>query len=114
MFTTELVEGIPVDQCVKLTQEERDFVSTKILELVLRELMEFQYMQTDPNWANFLYNTNTKQLVLLDFGASRGYSKTFMDKYIRIIKAASENDREKVLHYSRNIGLLTGYESKVS
>lgn len=114
VFTTQLVDGIPVDQCVDLDQEERDFIGEKILELCLLELMEFKYMQTDPNWANFLYNRLTKQIVLLDFGASREYSKQFMDKYMRIIKSAAQGDRKGVLQYSQDIGFLTGYENKVS
>lgn len=52
--------------------------------------------------------------MLLDFGASREYSKQFVDKYIRIIKAAAENDRQTVLNISRELGFLTGYESKVA
>lgn len=36
-----------------------------------------------------------------------------MDKYIEIIKGASEGDRDKVLKLSREMGFLTGYESKV-
>ena len=27
-----------------------------ILQLCLRELFDFRFMQTDPNWANFFYN----------------------------------------------------------
>lgn len=53
------------------------------------------------------------QLVLLDFGACRTYKKEFMDKYIEIINAASEGNRDKVLELSREIKFLTGYESKV-
>lgn len=36
-----------------------------------------------------------------------------MDKYIEIIYAASEGDRNKILNLSREMGFLTGYESKV-
>lgn len=36
-----------------------------------------------------------------------------MDQYVRIIKAASEGDRETVLNYSKKMGFLTGYESKI-
>lgn len=36
-----------------------------------------------------------------------------MDNYVRIIKAASENDRETVLRISQKMGFLTGYESKI-
>jgi aarF domain-containing kinase len=53
------------------------------------------------------------QLMLLDFGASRPYSKAFTDMYIEIIRGAADNDRARVLQVSRDIGFLTGYESKV-
>jgi len=36
-----------------------------------------------------------------------------MDKYIEVINAASKKNREKVLHLSREMKFLTGYESKV-
>lgn len=36
-----------------------------------------------------------------------------MDKYIEVINGASEGDRQKVLNLSREMGFLTGYESKV-
>lgn len=62
MFTSELVEGIPVDQCVNLEIEHRRFIASKLVELILRELLEFRFMQTDPNWANFLYNPETKKV----------------------------------------------------
>ena len=54
------------------------------------------------------------QLILLDFGASRTYSKSFTDMYIEIIKGAADDDRDRVLQVSRDIGFLTGYESKVN
>jgi aarF domain-containing kinase len=41
------------------------------------------------------------------------YSKTFMDKYIRIIRAAADNDRQGVLKWSRELKFLTGYENKL-
>lgn len=93
--------------------EDRRFIGEKIIELCLLELLEFRYMQTDPNWANFLYNPEKKQILLLDFGASREYPKPFMDQYVKILKAACDSDRETVLKVSRDLGFLTGYESKV-
>lgn len=49
----------------------------------------------------------------MDFGASREFHDEFVDKYIKIIKAAAEHDRDTVLTGSRDIGFLTGYETKV-
>ncbi|RZF39889.1 hypothetical protein LSTR_LSTR010517 [Laodelphax striatellus] len=112
VFTSELIEGIPVDKCEDLDLEARATVCSLIMQLCLRELFEFRFMQTDPNWSNFFYNPETKQLILLDFGASRAYEKKFMDQYICVIKAAADNDRQKVLELSKQMGFLTGYETK--
>ncbi|KAJ8930341.1 hypothetical protein NQ314_016891 [Rhamnusium bicolor] len=62
VFTTELLDGNPVDQCFDLDIEHRQFIGEKIMELCLLEIMRFRYMQTDPNWANFLYNPAKKQV----------------------------------------------------
>ncbi|KAL7306953.1 hypothetical protein TKK_0000708 [Trichogramma kaykai] len=113
IFTSELIEGVPIDKCADSDMETREHICRLIMELCLKELFVFRYMQTDPNWSNFFYNTQTKQLILLDFGACRSYTKEFMDKYIEVINGASEGDRGKVLQISREMGFLTGYESKV-
>ncbi len=56
-------------------QEERDQVGTHLFELLLRELLEFRFSQTDPNPANFQYDVESKRVVLLDFGAAREVSQ---------------------------------------
>ncbi|KAK8729816.1 hypothetical protein OTU49_008341 [Cherax quadricarinatus] len=113
VFTTELIDGIPVDHCIDMDQETRNFICENILGLCLLELFRFGFMQTDPNWSNFFYNAETEQVALLDFGACRDYSKDFVDKYIHLIHGAAIKDHEKVLHYSQELGFLTGCEAKV-
>uniref|UniRef100_T1IMM0 Kinesin motor domain-containing protein n=1 Tax=Strigamia maritima TaxID=126957 RepID=T1IMM0_STRMM len=113
IFTSELVLGLPLDKCVELDQETRNFIAHSILRLCLKELYEFRFMQTDPNWSNFYYNPETKQLSLLDFGACRDFKKSFVDKYIRIIKGAADRDRKAVIHYSKEAKFLSGLETKV-
>ena len=49
----------------------------------------------------------------MDFGASRDYSKQFVDDYLDVIHAAVVRDREGVVKASKALGYLTGYESKV-
>ncbi|XP_011156488.1 atypical kinase COQ8B, mitochondrial isoform X1 [Solenopsis invicta] len=113
VFTTEMIEGIPVDKCVDMNIKIKERISELVMRLSLKELFEFRYMQTDPNWSNFFYNLDTKQLILLDFGACRTYEKAFMDKYIEVINAASEGNRNKVLQLSQEMKFLTGYESEI-
>ena len=51
-----------------MSQEVRDAVGTLLLQLTLKELFQWRFMQTDPNWGNFLFDGNTGILHLIDFG----------------------------------------------
>ncbi|KAL4999067.1 ABC1 family-domain-containing protein [Aspergillus recurvatus] len=112
VLTMERLNGIAVTKIQTFTQAQRDWIGTQILRLCLREITEFKYMQTDPNWTNFLYNASTNRLELLDFGASRAYPDSFIDKYIQTLRAASRADRETCHTLSIDLGYLTGHESR--
>jgi aarF domain-containing kinase len=43
------------------------------------------FMQTDPNWSNFLYDDSRRQFNLIDFGAAREFPKKFVDDYLRMV-----------------------------
>ncbi|XP_069743949.1 atypical kinase COQ8A, mitochondrial-like [Narcine bancroftii] len=112
VLTTELVLGYPLDKAEELSQDIRNQISENILRLCLRELFEFRFMQTDPNWSNFFYNPDTGKVALLDFGATRSFEEDFTDTYIEIVRAAAVADREVVLNKSIDLKFLTGYETK--
>lgn len=112
VLAMDLIQGVPLDRCVDLDQETRNQICFNILQLCLRELFEFRFMQTDPNWSNFFYNADTNKIVLLDFGACRGYEESFTDDYIEVVYAASVGDRATVLSKSKDLKFLTGFESK--
>ncbi|XP_057508729.1 protein ABC transporter 1, mitochondrial isoform X1 [Actinidia eriantha] len=113
VLTTELVPGIPIDKVALLTQETRNYVGKKLLELTLMELFVFRFMQTDPNWSNFLYDEATRTINLIDFGAARDFPKNFVDDYLRMVLACANSDREAVIEMSRRLGFLTGMESDI-
>ncbi|XP_004530431.1 atypical kinase COQ8B, mitochondrial [Ceratitis capitata] len=112
VLTTELVPGVPLDKCFDLSYEHRHHIASSVLKLCLRELFELECMQTDPNWSNFLYDAETKRLMLIDFGSTRFYQKQFIKNYRQVIINAAENNRAGVLQMSREMGFLTGYETK--
>ncbi|KAI5118727.1 hypothetical protein M0805_004525 [Coniferiporia weirii] len=95
-----------------LSQESRDQIASRIVELCMKELFDFRMMQTDPNWSNFLWNERTGQIELIDFGATRSYSKEFIDKWMHILQAAVAEDREACIHWSLELGYLTGAEKE--
>lgn len=113
VLTTEFVAGVPIDKVAHLNQETRDYVGKKLLELTLKELFVFRFMQTDPNWSNFLFDDTTKMINLIDFGAARDYPKNFVDDYLRMVIACANKDREAAITMSRRLGFLTGEESEV-
>ncbi|KAI1735092.1 ABC1 family-domain-containing protein [Xylaria scruposa] len=116
VLTMQFMEGVGVTRIrggsSALTQARRDWIGTQILRLCLREIVEFRFMQTDPNWTNFLYNGGTGRLELLDFGASREFPADFVARYVALLAAAAREDRGAVVDLSRRLGYLTGHESR--
>ncbi|KAI9890881.1 MAG: hypothetical protein M1814_003520 [Vezdaea aestivalis] len=113
VLTMEYLTGTPVAKATTnpLPQETKDWIATKILSLCLREIAEFRFMQTDPNWTNFLYNSREQKLELLDFGASREFPVEFTDPYLRVLAAGAKGDERAVRDLSLKLGYLTGEES---
>lgn len=114
VLTSGWVDGVPIDDdsVIALPQEERNRLALALLRLCLREVFEFQLVQTDPNWSNFLYDHSSKKLVLLDFGATRPLSDEFSANYLELVWAAANADRDELLAKSMALGFLTGEESQ--
>lgn len=111
VLTSDWVDGEPIDRVATQDQATRNRVARLILLLTLRELFAWRFMQTDPNWSNFLYDKSTGKLALLDFGASRKYDKAFVDKYMGLVWSAANQDTTRLMEVSRELGFLTGDES---
>ncbi|KAF8322448.1 ABC1-domain-containing protein [Clavulina sp. PMI_390] len=111
VLVMERLEGVPIIRVLQLPQEKRNQIATDLLSLCLRELFGLRFMQTDPNWSNFLYNQKTDKIELIDFGASRPYTKAFMDDWYMLLSAAIRGDRESCKEYSLKLKYLTGEES---
>ncbi|KAJ3057623.1 hypothetical protein HDU99_007221 [Rhizoclosmatium hyalinum] len=111
VLTCEFVPGVSIGSIGHLDQAKRDEIGTRMLRLCLEQLFTFRFMQTDPNWSNFLYDEPTDTIQMLDFGAAREFSADFTVPYLSLLKAASLQDREGAIQYSQKLGFLTGFES---
>lgn len=65
------VPSQPIEDVLDKEQALRNQIAEHLVRLMLRELFEFGQMQTDPNFANYRFDPETEQIVLLDFGATR-------------------------------------------
>jgi aarF domain-containing kinase len=113
VLTTTFAPGVAIDKVSSLSQEIRDYVATQLLRGTLRELFEFRFMQSDPNFANFLFCETTGQLTMIDFGAAKEYPRKFVDEYLKMVVACAEKNRQGVIESSVKLGFLTGNEQEV-
>ncbi len=113
VLAMDRVYALPIDdlRSPEHPQERRDALGQQLLRLVLRELFVFRFMQTDPNFANYLYDAKHGRVALLDFGASREFAEHFTEGYRRLIAASVEGERSDVLEHGRSLGFLTGDET---
>jgi len=108
ILAMDYVSGEPLESLGEdgVPQELRDSVAKLLETLMFRELFEFRTMQTDPNFANYLYQPDTGRIVLLDFGSTVTFEKGFTERYRDIARALIEEDDDGVLHYAEQIGYL--------
>ncbi|EPB6686674.1 ABC1 kinase family protein [Vibrio alginolyticus] len=107
VLAMEFIDGSPIEKIEHYDQSTRDFVMHSLLELLFRELFEFKMVQTDPNFANYLYKKNTRQIGLLDFGATREYSERFSTGYRQAFAYVVNNDEQGLNNALEQIGFFS-------
>lgn len=107
------VSGSSIDVVAELDQAERDRVMTALFDLLLMELFELRLMQTDPNFANYRYRTDSGEIVLLDFGATRPFKASFATNYRRLAKAAMAGNGGGVIAAVQRLGYAVGEPGSV-
>lgn len=104
VMAMDFVEGEPLDVLADAPQARRDIVGALLERLLFRELFEFRVMQTDPNFANYLYQPESGRVALLDFGATQRFRAGFTANYARITRGVIDGDRGAVAREAIRIG----------
>jgi predicted unusual protein kinase regulating ubiquinone biosynthesis (AarF/ABC1/UbiB family) len=104
VMAMDFVEGEPLDVLDDAPQTRRDAAGSLLERLLFRELFEFRVMQTDPNFANYLYQPASGRVALLDFGATQQFSAPFAANYARITRGVINGDRNAVAREAIRIG----------
>ncbi len=108
ILAMDFVDGEPLDELARpgVAQSVRNEIGTLLERLAFRELFEFRTMQTDPNFANYLWQPDSGRIALLDFGSTTDFDDDFVAAYTRITQAAMAGDREAVAKHATEIGYL--------
>jgi len=111
VLTTTYERGVSVtDSSVRaLPQGRRDRLGLSFVELFLKEFFDWGLVQTDPHFGNYrvrIGEDGEDRLVLLDFGATRAFSRPFIRDYSLIVSGALQQDRERIRQGAEAIGLI--------
>ncbi len=82
------LHGVAIETLEQADQASRDRIAGLLIDLVFRELFEFGFMQTDPNFANYRYDPETGRIILLDFGAARAVPTALSHAYADLFRTA--------------------------
>ena len=106
ILTMSYHDGLKMDEITHLPQDEKNRIARLLLRLLLKEMFDMQCVQTDPNLANFLYDQDSKKIVLLDFGAVRKLPAKVSDAYLQLMSASTYNDKTAINRACEEIGFF--------
>jgi len=107
VLTMSYVDGCPIEEAVAFAPAARDRIASDLVDLFLRELFQFQEMQSDPNFANYRIAAEGQRIVLLDFGATRQIDPALVAQLRAFIAAGLHGDHATVETLARRMGLLS-------
>jgi predicted unusual protein kinase regulating ubiquinone biosynthesis (AarF/ABC1/UbiB family) len=106
VMAMDFVEGEPLEALADAPRARRDAAGALLERLLFRELFEFGVMQTDPNFANYLYQPASRRVVLLDFGSTQRFAPSFVANFARITRAVVDGDDDAIAREAMRIGYL--------
>ena len=106
VLAMDFIEAHDLDALLNEPQEVRDAVMTALMTLFFNEIFHFKLLQSDPNLANYRFKPDTKEIVLLDFGATREVPDAISAQYQALLKSAAANDRAMMQQAAFSIGLI--------
>ncbi|WP_334038574.1 ABC1 kinase family protein [Alteromonas macleodii] len=106
VLAMDFIEAQDLDALLNEPQDVRDAVMTALMTLFFNEIFQFKLLQSDPNLANYQFKPDTKEIVLLDFGATRDVPDAISAQYQALLNSAAGNDRAMMQQAAFRIGLI--------
>jgi len=108
ILAMDYIEGVPLESLAQdgVAQELKDGIGVLLQHLMFRELFEFRTMQSDPNFANYLYQPETDRVVLLDFGSTVSFEEKFTHRYAQIARAMIDGDDLVLRQLAEEMGYI--------
>ncbi|MHA3977082.1 ABC1 kinase family protein [Halovulum sp. GXIMD14794] len=108
VLTMSYLDGHPIEAAAYTEQRERNRITAALIDLTLREIFEFNTLQSDPNFANYRYNPETGKIILLDFGATRHLDPWITECYRQLIRAGFSHDDAQLRDAAMKLRFVEG------
>ena len=96
------------------SERARKDIAARLLDLYFREFFDWGLVQTDANFANFLFRPEQGEVVLLDFGATRDYDLSFRERYRALLLACVRGDFPATIAHAQDLSLIDRREGPES
>jgi predicted unusual protein kinase regulating ubiquinone biosynthesis (AarF/ABC1/UbiB family) len=107
VLAMDFITARPIETLEAAPDDQRNAAIEALLGLVLRELFEFGFMQTDPNFANYRWQDATGKIVVLDFGAAREVLPAVSHEYAALLAAGFAGNAAAVREALVAIGFVS-------
>ncbi len=108
ILAMDYLPGVPLEDLCGPDHdaERRNRVAGDLYRLLLRELFELRFVQSDPNFANFLWLADTERLGLIDLGGAHRVARSVALGYRRMLEAVLDGRRDRLEEVAVELGYV--------
>jgi len=108
ILATDFAAGVAIDRLAvgEQPQAQRDHVASALCRLAVRELFQMRLVQTDPNFGNYLFDTASGRISLLDFGATEPVAPLRVEQLRELARALRDGDEERTRAAALSAGFI--------
>ena len=108
VLAMDYLEGLPLEDLCgpEHTQATRDAVGSALYRLLLRELFHLRFVQSDPNFANYLWLPQSRRVGLIDLGAAHPVPARLASAYERMLRAALAGNSAELRRFALDLGFV--------
>jgi predicted unusual protein kinase regulating ubiquinone biosynthesis (AarF/ABC1/UbiB family) len=101
------LDGQPIETLADTPRNTRNAATASLVDLAFAEVFDWGLVQTDPNFANYLYEPASGRIQLLDFGATRAYPAERRAALHRLLASCIDGDDGDLASAATGVGYIT-------
>jgi predicted unusual protein kinase regulating ubiquinone biosynthesis (AarF/ABC1/UbiB family) len=106
ILAMEHLDGDPIESLAGMSRDLRNRSAELLLEIALKEVLDWGMVQTDPNFSNYLFCPKSERIQLLDFGATRFYESDLINGLKQLFSACMDGDESDITRAAQVVGYL--------